>query len=146
MKAAVDAPTEATRRATGRREHPHCFVCSDPADGGLGLQFQVTADAGVRAWWTCPAGGESYPGIVHGGVVAMLLDAAMVHVLFARGIAARTGELRVRYHHAVRTTEPLKVTARLGAAYQPLYRLEAEVRQHGVLCATARAKFMAITG
>lgn len=146
MNTAAVVPTEEVLRATGRREHPGCFACGEPAAGGLGLRFHVTSDGGVAAGWACPPGGESYPGIVHGGLVATLLDAAMVHALFARGITARTGELQVRYHHAVRTAEPVNVTARPGASHGPLYRLEAEVRQHGVLCATARAKFMAITG
>ena len=139
---AVAAPTEATLRATCRREHPHCFACSDPADGGLGLRFQVDTGGSVTTEWTCPPGGESYPGIVHGGVVATLLDAAMVHALFARGIAARTGELRIRYRSPVCIGSPVVVRAWLTNASGRLFVLEAELWQGASLCAEARAKFM----
>jgi tRNA (adenine37-N6)-methyltransferase len=142
MNAAVAAPTEELLRATCRREHPHCFACSDPADGGLGLKFQVGTDGGVRAIWTCPPGGESYPGIVHGGLIATLLDAAMVHALFARGIAARTGDLRIRYRNPVCIGSPLMVAAKLTETGDPLFLLEAELRQGTSLCAQAEAKFM----
>ena len=112
--------------------------------GGLGLAFAVQTDGSVSAEWTCPPGGESYAGIVHGGLLATALDSAMVHALFARGIVARTGELTVRYRHSVRVGEPVTVTARHRSAIHPLHHLEAEIQQAGVLCARARGKFMAV--
>ena len=142
MNAAATVPTEERLRATCRREHPHCFACSDPVDGGLGPHFHVDLDGGVTARWTCPVGGESYPGIVHGGVVATLLDAAMVHSLFARGVVARTGELRIRYRSPVCIGSPVVVRAKLANEGGRLFVLEAELRQGASLCAEARAKFM----
>ena len=139
---AVAAPTEETLRATCRREHPHCFACSDPVDGGLGLRFQLEAGGAVKAGWTCPPGGESYPGIVHGGLLATLLDAAMVHALFARGVVARTGELRIRYRNPVRIGSPVVVRARVTGGSGRLFVLKAEVRQGAAMCAEAHAKFM----
>ncbi len=142
MKAVAVAPTEETLRATCRREHPHCFACSEPAEGGLGLRFQIRPDGGVQAIWACPAGGESYPGIVHGGFTATLLDAAMVHALFARGIAGLTGELRIRYRNPVCIGSPVTVRAWLKNDFNPGFALEAELRQGASLCAEADGKFM----
>lgn len=146
MAATVTAPSEAVREAVGRREHPHCFACRPKEEGGLGLTFRVGADGGVAAEWNCPPAGCGYDGILHGGLVATLLDSAMVHVLFARNIIARTAELRVRYHHVVRTGEPATVVARPGPQTGPLCQLEAAVWQGGLRCATARAKFMVVAG
>ena len=141
---AAAAPTDATLRTLCAREHPACFACRAAAQGGLGLAFAVRSDSSVGADWTCPPGGESYAGIVHGGLLATALDSAMVHALFARGIVARTGELNVRFCRSVRTGEPTTVTARLCKAYPPLFQLEAEIWQAGVLCARASGKFMAV--
>jgi len=113
-------------------------------EGGLGLCFRVADDGTVTADWRCPASGRSYDGILHGGLIATLLDSAMVHALFARNIVARTAELRVRYFHPVQTDEPVLVTAGLRTHCGPLYYMDAEVRQAGVACAKAQAKFMAI--
>lgn len=126
------------------REHAKCFACRPVAAGGLGLTFEVQHDGTVRSEWTCPSGVESYTGIVHGGILATALDSAMVHVLFASGIIARTGELRIRYRRSVCTGVPAVVTARLRDALRPLFRLEAEIMQDGVVCTEAFAKFMAL--
>ena len=142
MNMAAVAPTEAALRATCRREHPRCFACSETEVGGLGLKFIVEAGGAVAATWTCPAAGESYPGIVHGGLVATLLDAGMAHALFARDIVAQTGELTVRFRNPALIGSPVVVRAWLRAEHDPLFQLAADLRQGGSLCATARAKFM----
>ena len=141
--APATAPTEERRRATHRRAHRHCFVCGDAAAGGLGLRFRVMADGRVEAEWRSPSEYQSYDGILHGGLIATLLDGAMVQALFARGVVARTAELRVRYRHPVHVGEPVTVTARLVKFFDALYCLEAEVRQQVVICGTAEAKFVA---
>lgn len=135
---AAVAPTEAALRDLCTRQHHACFACRPVAAGGLGLTFRLQADGSVSADWTCPPGGESYVGIVHGGLLATALDSAMVHALFARGIVARTGELNVRYRQSVRAGEPVTVTA-----HHPLHHLVAEIHQSGTLCVRASGKFMA---
>jgi acyl-coenzyme A thioesterase PaaI-like protein len=141
--AAAVAPTDGALRALCARRHPACFACRPVAQGGLGLTFAVQADDLVAATWTCPPGGESYSGIVHGGLLATALDSAMVHALFARGIVARTAELNVRFRLSVRAGEPAIVTARLRNARPPLFQLEAEIRQADAVCVHARGRFMA---
>lgn len=137
------APTEELRRATHRRMHRLCFACGDEAAGGLGLQFRLDGDCGVRAEWDCPARYRSYDGILHGGLIATLLDCAMVQALFAHGIVAHTAELNLRYRRPVSTGVAVTVSARLRARCGVLCVLAAEVRQQGAVCATAQAKFMA---
>jgi len=141
--AAVAAPTDAALRALCAREHPACFACRPAAQGGLGLAFTVQPDGSVSAGWTCPPGSESYAGIVHGGLLATALDSAMVHALFARGIVARTGELNVRYRQSAQIGRAMTVRAWLRESHLPLFRLEAEILQDGLVCAHSRAKFMA---
>jgi acyl-coenzyme A thioesterase PaaI-like protein len=139
---AVAAATEAALRAGCAREHAACFACRPAADGGLGLRFSLQPDESVIAHWTCPPGGQSYAGIVHGGLLATALDSAMVHALFARGIVARTGELTIRYRQSVAIERPMTVRGWLRTVYGPLFRLEAEIHQDGAVCAQAHAKFM----
>lgn len=140
------APTDEMLRATCAREHPHCLACSDPADGGLGLRFQVGPDGAVHTTWNCPPGGENHPGIVPGGLIATLLDAAMAHALFAHGVAGRADDLRIRYRDPLRPGTPLTLRAWLTSGFDPLYTLEAELRQGASLCAEAEARFMRTPG
>lgn len=100
----------------------------------------------MAAEWDCPEHFQSYDGILHGGLIATLLDCAMVHVLFAHGLAGRTAELSLRYRRPVHTGSRVRVTARLTERFGPLCCLVGEVCQAGATCATARAKFMVPTG
>jgi acyl-coenzyme A thioesterase PaaI-like protein len=97
---------------------------------------------GAWARFQAHAGLQGYDGIVHGGVIAAVLDAAMTHCLFHRGIKAVTGDLHVRYLESVPCSSKLEVFAKLEAARPPLYRMKAELRCEGRMMARAEARFM----
>lgn len=132
----MSATTEVSRRC-----HPSCLVCGSNRTNGLALHFQQQADGSVVAEFDCGAAFQGYPDRLHGGVVAMLLDAAMTHCLFAQNVAGLTAKLNIRYHRAVLLRVPVVVRARLVDAKAPLYYLESQVIQDGNLCATAKGAF-----
>ncbi len=85
---------------------------------------------------------KSYPDRVHGGVVATLMDSAMVHALFARDVAGVTAELVIRYLREVASREPVHVSGWVESSRLGVFFCRAEVRQDGRLAAHATAKFM----
>jgi len=85
---------------------------------------------------------QGYAGLLHGGVVAALLDAAMTHCLFHRGVTALTGELRVRYLQPVPCEADLTIRARVTRERPPLYRLRAELSRDDAVVAWAEASFL----
>ncbi len=139
----VIAAIEETRRTLQHRTHKHCYACGAPEKGGLGLHFITQPDGSVTADWACPINYQSYDGILHGGIIATLLDGAMVHALFANGIVAQTAELCVRYKHPVKIGCPVRVTAHRKTLIGPLHQLTAQITQSEIICAVAQAKFMA---
>ncbi len=124
-----------------RRCHPSCLVCGSERADGLALRFERQADGSVAAEFDCAAMFQGYPDRLHGGVVAMLLDAAMTHCLFARNVAGLTAKLSIRYHRAVVLGVPAVVHARVVDVGSPLYYLESEVVQDGAICAAAKGTF-----
>ena len=120
--------------------HRGCYACGDKEDG-IGLRFKPHGE-GVIAEWFCDKRYESYPGIIHGGITATLLDSAMTNCLLINGIIAVTAELSVRYHESLRIDGTAIVKAVISYARPPLFRMEAEILQDGVLKAKAHAKFM----
>jgi acyl-coenzyme A thioesterase PaaI-like protein len=84
---------------------------------------------------------QGYPDRLHGGVIAMLLDAGMTHCLFARNVAGLTAKLNIRYNQGVMLGISAMVRARVVDSEEPLYYLEAEVLQNGHVCAAAKATF-----
>ena len=125
----------------GRHCHPACIACGDTSRGGLGLRFREEPDGSVSTSFPCRPDFQGYPGRLHGGVVSMLLDAAMTHSLFARHIRGVTAKLNIRFPRPVQVGVEATVRARLVEKSPPLYVLKAELLQHGEVCAHAEGKF-----
>lgn len=121
--------------------HPKCVVCSLANTKGLHLKFGVADDGSVMATFQCDETFEGYPGVLHGGVIASILDGAMGNCMFARGQATVTVEMKTRFRHPVATHQEATVTARITQFSHPLYILEAEVIQDGKVKATAKGKY-----
>jgi acyl-coenzyme A thioesterase PaaI-like protein len=52
----------------------HCFVCGVDNPHGLHLVFRQTAPGEVTVDYVAPEHFQGYPGVVHGGIVAAMLD------------------------------------------------------------------------
>jgi len=117
-------------------------VCSQANACGLGLRFSLRDDGSVEAHFECKRALQGYDGILHGGMIATLLDGAMTNCLFAHGITAVTAEITVRFRHPVRLDTPLLVRARITQSQMPLHVAEAELVQDGRVKATATGMFM----
>ncbi|MCK4659085.1 MAG: PaaI family thioesterase [Phycisphaerae bacterium] len=109
----------------------------------MGLQFEQQPDGSVVACFACNANYQSYPDRLHGGVVSMLLDAAMTNCMFAHHIQAVTARLNIRFRHPVKLGVEATIRARLVDQSPPLYVLRAELLQDGRPCALADGKFYA---
>jgi len=121
--------------------HRNCFACGHGEDG-LGLMFELSGVDTVSAEWLCEEKYQSYPGIIHGGVIATILDCAMTNCLLMKGIAAVTADMRVEYLKPLRIGSLVMVKASLVRCRSPLFVLDADVVQDGGVCARASAKFM----
>lgn len=93
-----------------------CFACGVENPVGLRLKFYETAPGEVTANITVPQQYQGYPGIVHGGIVATMLDevTGRAHI---RGDPPRfmfTARLEVRYRKNVPVGQPLKLVGRVG--------------------------------
>ena len=128
---------------TREHHHPRCVVCSCHHSQGLQIRYKPCPDGGVEADISCPMLWEGYPGIVHGGVIASLLDGAMTNCLFAEGFGAFTVDLQVRYRHPLLIDTPARVTAEITRSIPPVFVVKAKVEQDGRPCATASGRFMA---
>lgn len=136
----MEQPPSVSARSVADLHHD-CFACGRGEDG-LGLTFEPSGADTVSAEWFCDELYQSYPGILHGGIVATILDCAMTNCLLMRGISALTADIHVRYHAPVRVGRMTAVRATLVRSRYPLYVLDAVVMQDGRVSASASAKFM----
>lgn len=122
--------------------HPHCLLCGDRNPWSLKLRFSAAEDGGVRATFKGHRILEGYDGLLHGGVIASLLDSTMTNCLFQRGVNAVTGELNVRYRHSVPCDAELELRAQVVSEKRPLFLVESELLMASKIMAKATAKFM----
>lgn len=122
--------------------HVNCLVCGARNPWSLRLGFRVGEPGTVRARFQAHPGLQGYEGILHGGVISGLLDAAMTHCLFHHGVRAVTADLHVRFLRPVPCEALLYVKAWLVSLRPPLYRVAAEIVHEQEVMATAEAKFM----
>jgi uncharacterized protein (TIGR00369 family) len=90
----------------------YCFVCGPENPAGLHATF-VTEDGRATGRYLPVEEHRGYVGISHGGVLAALLDEAMIYAAATLGKWATTAELTVRYHRPAPTGRPLIVRAEI---------------------------------
>lgn len=122
--------------------HPFCFACSGRNPLGFALRYTLAPDGSVSTSFLGNPTLESYPGVLHGGLVATLLDAVMTNCLLARSLAGMTAELTIRYHTPVAVAEPVALRAWRTGVRHGVHQLEATLTQSNQIKAHARAKFI----
>ena len=80
------------------RDNGACFVCGSGNSSGINLAFKLDPENdGARAHVIFPARFQGWEGVVHGGLLAAVLDEAMIKAGQAKGIACITAEITVRF-------------------------------------------------
>jgi len=102
--------TGATTRSGARN---YCFGCGPHNTGGMQLKFTVEgADPVVRGVLRMPGRYQGSRKVLHGGIVALLLDEAMGKFNRLDEIVAPTAELSVEYLRPVPVGRKILVEAR----------------------------------
>ena len=135
----ADRPCSEGRTVPTPGSHTTCMVCGN--NHSLGVHFhvsggEVATTVALRDEW------QGYAGVMHGGMIATLLDAAMTHCLFHHHVEAMTADLQVRYLEPIECIGTIDIAARLLGHRRLIYDLSAELRVAGHIKARATAKFM----
>ena len=108
----------------------YCFVCGRKNPRGLYMTFYDNGENEVCSDYTGSEVYQGYPGVVHGGIVAAMLDEAVARVAMIgdHHHFMMSVKLEVKYRHPVPTETPLHVVGRvvrlrgrLGKAVGELY-------------------------
>jgi len=122
--------------------HGNCILCGDSNPQSLKLAFTLLDDGSVQTVLHGHPRLQGYDTLLHGGVIASLLDSAMTHCLFHQGVEAVTADLHVRYAHPVPCDAELTITARTVSVRGPIYKMRSELLIDGEIKVWAEAKFV----
>jgi acyl-coenzyme A thioesterase PaaI-like protein len=85
-----------------------CFCCGPRNPIGLKLEFEEIPNGRMRTIWTPRKEHQGFKDIVHGGLVATVLDEVMVRMLYLRGILAVTAGMETKLIRPLRWGVPYR--------------------------------------
>ncbi len=88
-----------------------CFACGSLNSDGLRLKFEYPEPGLCRAEWVPVRKFQGWQGILHGGIIATLLDESFAHAL--GGAARGAGEVAVTAEMTVRFKKPVPIGQRI---------------------------------
>jgi len=89
-----------------------CFICGMQNPAGFKLAFHEYPDGTVRSQLRIRSEYQGWPGVVHGGIIASLLDEVMARVYMNDSTGNRlmmTAKLDIRYRKPVKTESMIQI-------------------------------------
>jgi uncharacterized protein (TIGR00369 family) len=88
-----------------------CFVCGRQNPIGLKLEFRLLEGQRLQTKFTPQKVHQGYAEIVHGGILATVLDEVMVNLPYELGQKAVTARMRVTFKKPAKVGQELVFTA-----------------------------------
>jgi len=93
----------------------HCFICGLENPIGLKLKIYEIEDGVIETTFIAPDHFQGYPGVLHGGIVASILDEISGRALMGDPVSPRfmfTGKLEVKFRKNVPIGIPLRIVGK----------------------------------
>ena len=78
------------------KDDNYCFVCGRENNLGLKLDFKLESDKILRCEFVPGKEHQGFSEIVHGGIIGLVMDEAMVNLLWKLKVKAVTSEFTMR--------------------------------------------------
>lgn len=129
----------------------HCFICGLENPVGLRLKIYQTAPGEVETEYTAPEHFQGYPGVLHGGIVAAILDEISGRAQMGEDPRNPrfmfTGKLEIKYRKNVPVGKKLKIIGKAGKSKRNFAEAWAGIYDEaGELLAEANAVHIDVPG
>lgn len=121
------ASPESGDRLNDTSAYQRCFACGVRNADGLQLVFREEGDE-VVCEFIPDARFQGFPGLVHGGILATLLDETLNRQATRERRWMMTGRLDIRYRNAAPVGRALRVAARTISSRARMLTAEGEIR------------------
>jgi uncharacterized protein (TIGR00369 family) len=122
-----------------------CFGCGRANQGGLHLEFLLAEDGTVVSLPTVSDSFEGPHGLVHGGIIATILDEAMSKAVRALGVTAMTRQMEVEYLRPVPSGTAIRIEGRVTRNEGRKHWAEARIlNEKGGVLATGKGLFVEV--
>jgi uncharacterized protein (TIGR00369 family) len=122
-----------------------CFGCGEANLSGLHLKFLLAKDGTAVCLATVANTFEGPPGLLHGGIIATLLDETMSKVVRARGLTAMTRQMEIEYLRPVPSGASVRIEGRVVRSEGRKHWTEARILDaKGVVLALGKGLFVEV--
>src|SRR5690348_14148107 len=108
----ADAGSDEDVALNDNSDYQHCFVCGARNLSGLRLTFRREGEQVVAEFLPGEAF-EGFPGVVHGGILASLLDETLARTAAFSQQWVMTGRLEIRYRRPALIGQLLRITGQV---------------------------------
>jgi acyl-coenzyme A thioesterase PaaI-like protein len=134
-------------RVTGKQESSKmCFICGKKNDAGLKASFYETEKDELIAIFRPGQEHQSYPGRLHGGIAAAILDETIgrnINMGRDGDVWGVTLEFSIKYKKPIPLEEDIKVVTRLTEENRRIFKGEGEiVLPDGSIAATGKGRYL----
>ena len=120
-----------------------CFVCGPENEDGFKLRFENSSEGLSKARCVFEEKHQGYDNIVHGGLIAAVLDDSMAYAIMGLGLMPVTVEMKIRYKKPTRVGEEITLEGRVIKVGRKMVEVEADAKgPNGEVRAHAEGKFM----
>ena len=121
-----------------------CYACGKKNKHGLHLEFTLCErDKSIETDFLPSELHQGWEGVVHGGIIATVMDEAMAKLAHLLGYHVLTASLDVRFKDMAKTRELLKVRAEVTKLSKKIVYTKAVAnKEDGKVIAEAHAKLM----
>ena len=121
-----------------------CFACGKENENGLHLDFSFfEQEKRIETNFIPSDAYQGWKGVLHGGIIATLVDESMAKLAQRLGYSALTASLDIRFKDVAKTCDPLHVSAEIAKHTKKLlYARALATRSDGSVIAEAQAKLM----
>lgn len=122
-----------------------CFVCG--ADNPAGLQAKLVVDCEngtATSRLTLDQRFQGWQDVIHGGILATLLDEVAIYACRSQGEQFVTAEIKVRYRKPVPVNSSIELKGRIVEKRRKLYRVKSQIEIGGVIYADSEVKILCL--
>ena len=121
-----------------------CFACGKENENGLQLDFSFSEqEKRIETTFLPSDTYQGWKGVLHGGIIATLVDESMAKLAQRLGYRVLTASLDIRFKEVAKTSDSLHVSAEIAKHTKKLlYAKALATRSDGSVIAEAQARLM----
>ena len=123
-----------------------CFVCGEKNSCGLKAKFLVQEDGSVATEYKVEKRFVGYSTVLHGGILASLLDEVMIKAILQENILAVTAGMELKFKKPIYVNQTIRLMGKVTSRKGGLFKTEGIARVDDQVVGTATGTYIRAKG